>query len=158
MSQDLNSLLNLKTQHDGDKMPVVFVGHGSPMNAIEDNPFTESLAQLASQITPPKAILAVSAHWLSRGTWVTRMEHPKTIHDFRGFPQELFDVQYPAPGDPELAKFIQTLSTVPQIQGDDGGWGLDHGTWAVLRKMYPKADIPVLQLSIDMTQPPAFHY
>lgn len=158
MPQDLKSLLNLITKHDGEKMPVVFVGHGSPMNAIEDNPFTESLAKLASDIAVPKAILVVSAHWLSRGTWVTRVERPRTIHDFRGFPQELFEVQYPAPGDPELAKYIQTLSSTPQIHGDDGGWGLDHGTWAVLRKMYPAANIPVLQLSIDMTEPPAYHF
>ncbi|MFS4460697.1 4,5-DOPA dioxygenase extradiol [Bdellovibrio sp. HCB2-146] len=153
MPQDLK----LNSKYDGDKMPVIFVGHGSPMNAIQDNPFTASLAKLATDIAVPKAILVVSAHWLSRGTWVTRTESPRTIHDFRGFPQELFNVEYPAPGNPELAQHIQTLSTTPPIQGDDGGWGLDHGTWAVLRKMYPEAKIPVLQLSIDMTQPPEFH-
>ncbi|WP_374073961.1 4,5-DOPA dioxygenase extradiol [Bdellovibrio bacteriovorus] len=157
MPQDLKTLFDTSTKYDGTPMPVVFVGHGSPMHAIQDNSFTQSLAQLAKEIPKPKAILTISAHWLSAGTWVTRMSEPRTIHDFGGFPQELFDVQYPAPGDPELAKHIQTLSERPKIQGDEN-WGLDHGTWAVLRKMYPEADIPVLQLSIDMSEPPSFHF
>ncbi|KHD87727.1 MAG: dioxygenase [Bdellovibrio sp. ArHS] len=139
-------------------MPVLFIGHGNPMNAIQENPFTQSLAQLGSDIAVPKAILVISAHWLSAGTWVTRMEKPRTIHDFYGFPQELFDMQYPAPGNPELAKQIQELARTPKIHGDDSAWGLDHGTWAVLRNMYPKADIPVLQLSIDMSEPGSFHF
>ncbi|WP_081112081.1 4,5-DOPA dioxygenase extradiol [Bdellovibrio bacteriovorus] len=158
MPDQLKTLLNLTSKQDGAKMPVLFVGHGNPMNAIQDNPFTQSLANLGNEIATPKAILVISAHWLSAGTWVTRMEKPRTIHDFYGFPQELFNVQYPAPGDPELAKQIQSLSNKPQIHGDDSSWGLDHGTWAVLRKMYPQADIPVLQLSIDMSEPPAFHF
>lgn len=157
MPQDLKTLFDMNTKYDGVRMPVVFVGHGSPMHAIQDNSFTQSLAQLEKEIPKPKAILTISAHWLSAGTWVTRMPEPRTIHDFGGFPQELFDVQYPAPGDPELAKHIQTLSEHPKIQGDEN-WGLDHGTWAVLRKMYPEADIPVLQLSIDMSEPPSFHF
>lgn len=158
MPKDLEQLLSLKTEFEGDRMPVVFLGHGSPMNAIEDNSFTRRLGALGQEIAKPTAILVVSAHWLSAGTWVTRMAQPKTIHDFYGFPQELFDVRYPASGDPELAKHIQTLSTRPKIQGDDSAWGLDHGTWSVLRKMYPDADVPVLQLSIDMSEPPAFHF
>lgn len=157
MPQQLNDLLNLKTKYDGGRMPVVFIGHGNPMNAIQDNPFTDSLLQLGKSLPKPTAILTISAHWLSAGTFVTRMPQPKTIHDFYGFPQALFDVQYPAPGDPELAKRIQALSERPKIQADDHAWGLDHGTWAVLRKMYPDADIPVLQLSIDMSEPPSFH-
>lgn len=145
-----------KVSEDTEKMPVVFIGHGSPMNAIEENAFTQRLGSLGAELPTPKAILVVSAHWLSAGTWVTRMDQPKTIHDFRGFPQALFDVRYPAPGNPELAAHIQTLSQKPKIQADDS-WGLDHGTWSVLNKMYPKADIPVLQLSIDMSESPEFH-
>jgi 4,5-DOPA dioxygenase extradiol len=140
-----------------NKMPVLFVGHGNPMNAIQDNAFTQRLAGLGQEIQRPKAILCISAHWLSAGTWVTRMDQPKTIHDFYGFPDELFAVQYPAPGSRALAEQIQALSSRPKIQGDDSAWGLDHGTWAILRKMYPDADIPVVQLSIDMSEPPEFH-
>ena len=153
---DSDPFAEQKRRDEKEKMPVVFVGHGNPMNAIEDNAFTRSLGSLGQTLPVPKAILVVSAHWLSAGTWVTRMDQPKTIHDFRGFPQELFDVRYPAPGNPELAAHIQSLSTKPKIQGDDS-WGLDHGTWAVLTKMYPKADIPVLQLSIDMSESGEFH-
>ena len=145
-----------KTLDPDVKMPVVFVGHGNPMNAIVENSFTRSLQDLGQQLPRPRAILVVSAHWLTAGTWVTRMDQPKTIHDFRGFPQALFDVRYPAPGNSELAARIQTLSKKPSIQADDS-WGLDHGTWSVLNKMYPLADIPVLQLSIDMSESPAFH-
>lgn len=153
---DSDPFAEQKRRDEKEKMPVIFVGHGNPMNAIEDNAFTRSLGSLGQDLPVPKAILVVSAHWLSAGTWVTRMDQPKTIHDFRGFPQELFDVRYPAPGSPELAAHIQTLSTKRKIQGDDS-WGLDHGTWAVLNKMYPKADIPVLQLSIDMSESGEFH-
>ncbi len=138
-------------------MPVLFLGHGSPMNAIEDNRFTQRLTELGQELPRPKAILCISAHWLSAGTWVTRMDQPRTIHDFYGFPQALFDVQYPAPGSPALAEQIQKLTEKPKIHADDNVWGLDHGTWSVLRRVYPEADIPVVQLSIDMSEPPAFH-
>ncbi|MFP5519881.1 MAG: 4,5-DOPA dioxygenase extradiol [Bdellovibrionia bacterium] len=140
------------------KMPVVFVGHGSPMNAIANNSYTQMLEKLAAEIPTPKAILAVSAHWMTRGTWITAMQAPKTIHDFYGFPEALFQVQYPAPGNPDLAKSISELIQVPKIEKDQDSWGLDHGTWAVLKHMYPQANIPVLQLSLDMTQVPEFHF
>lgn len=128
------------------------------MNAIEDNDFTEALRRLGQSIPKPKAILCVSAHWMTQGTWVTHMPKPRTIHDFGGFPQELFDVQYPALGSPGLAEQIQTLVRTPKIQLDDTEWGLDHGAWAVLRKMYPQADVPVVQLSLDMQRAPEFHF
>lgn len=141
-----------------DKMPVLFLGHGSPMNAIEENDFTKTLSELGKNLPIPKAIVCVSAHWMTKGTWVTHMKQPKTIHDFYGFPQPLFDVQYPAPGDSELADQIRALVSDPKIYADDTEWGLDHGTWSVLKHVYPKADIPILQLSMDMTQPIEFHY
>lgn len=140
------------------KMPVLFIGHGSPMNALADNQYTQTLANLGKNIPVPKAILVVSAHWMTEGSWVTEMENPKTIHDFYGFPQKLFEVQYPAPGSPEFAKFIKESVKDPKIHGDTEAWGLDHGTWSVLKHMYPKANIPVLQLSIYMAQPPAYHF
>lgn len=140
------------------RMPVLFLGHGNPMNAIANNSFTQRLGELGKELPRPKAILCISAHWLSAGTWVTHMRTPKTIHDFYGFPQSLFDVQYPAPGSPEVAELIQSLSKSPKIQLDENSWGLDHGTWSVLTKMYPAADIPVLQLSIDMSEPSSFHF
>ena len=140
-----------------EKMPLLFVGHGNPMNAIEKNEYHNSWAELGRTLPKPKAILCVSAHWFINGTKVTAMEKPKTIHDFGGFPQELFDVQYPANGSPEFSKETQTLITKTKVQSDLE-WGLDHGTWSVLLPMYPKADIPVFQLSIDYTQPPQFHY
>lgn len=141
----------------GDRLPVLFLGHGSPMNGIEDNEFSASWKRLGKEIPVPKAVLAVSAHWLTRGTQVTAMERPRTIHDFGGFPQALFDVRYPAPGSPALAKAVQ--AELPGIEvGLDGEWGLDHGTWTLLRHMYPKADVPVLQLSIDYARPPQWHY
>ena len=141
-----------------DKMPVLFIGHGSPMNAVADNSFTRSLNSLGRRLPKPRAILMVSAHWMTKGTWVTAMALPKTIHDFYGFPQELFNVQYPAPGSPELAQEIQTLIHLPQIHLDESNWGLDHGTWSVLRHLYPAADIPVLQMSLDLSQPPEYHF
>lgn len=150
----LNGLLDRKS---GPKMPVLFLGHGSPMNAIADNQFTKTLYQLGTKIERPTAILCVSAHWMSEGTWVTGMQNPKTIHDFYGFPQALFDVQYKAPGSPETAKMIQSVITDPKINIDNEMWGLDHGTWSVLKHMYPEADIPVLQMSIYMEQPPEYH-
>ncbi|ULQ54034.1 4,5-DOPA dioxygenase extradiol [Flavihumibacter fluvii] len=138
-------------------MPVLFIGHGSPMNGIEDNEFSQRWTQMAKEIPTPGAVLVVSAHWYSRGTMVTAMEFPKTIHDFGGFPQALFDVQYNAPGDPGLAKETASLIHSAKVELDHE-WGLDHGTWTVVRRMYPEAKIPVLQLSIDYTKPPMYHY
>jgi len=138
-------------------MPVLFIGHGSPMNGIEDNEFSQRWAQMANEIPAPKAVLVVSAHWFTRGTHITAMEFPETIHDFGGFPQALFDVQYPAPGNPELAKDTANLIHSTDI-GLAHDWGLDHGAWTVVRRMYPDAKIPVLQLSIDYTKPPQYHY
>ena len=140
-----------------EKMPVLFIGHGSPMNAIEDNIFSKRWQQMGKEIPTPKAVVVISAHWLTKGTLVTAMPNPKTIHDFGGFPQALFDVQYPAPGSPELATEIQKLITNPAVELDHD-WGLDHGTWSVVKHMYPDADIPVLQLSIDYYKPAAYHY
>lgn len=140
-----------------EKMPVLFIGHGSPMNGIEDNIFSEKWIQLGKEIPKPKAVLCISAHWLTNGTHITAMPNPKTIHDFGGFPQALFDVQYPAPGNPELAKETASIITKTQV-GLDHEWGLDHGTWTVVRRMYPNADIPVLQLSIDYGKPASYHY
>ncbi|WP_338876225.1 4,5-DOPA dioxygenase extradiol [Spirosoma sp. SC4-14] len=141
----------------GPEMPVLFVGHGSPMNGIENNEFSQYWRQLAQEIPVPKAVLVVSAHWLSRGTHITAMDFPKTIHDFGGFPKALFDVQYPAPGSPTLAK--ETAGLIHStVVGLDHDWGLDHGTWSVVRQMYPNANIPVLQLSIDYTKDAQYHY
>ncbi|GAB3893201.1 4,5-DOPA dioxygenase extradiol [Spirosoma agri] len=141
----------------GPEMPVLFVGHGSPMNGIETNEFSSYWGQLAKEIPVPKAVLVISAHWLSRGTHITAMDFPKTIHDFGGFPKALFDVQYPAPGSLALAK--ETAGLIHStVVGLDHDWGLDHGTWSVVRQMYPKADIPVLQLSIDYTKDAQYHY
>ena len=140
-----------------EKMPVLFIGHGSPMNAIEDNEFSKRWQQMGKEIPTPKAVVVISAHWLTKGTMVTAMPNPKTIHDFGGFPQALFDVQYPVPGNPELASEIQKLITNPAVELDHD-WGLDHGTWSVVKHMYPDADIPVLQLSIDYYKPAAYHY
>ncbi|RWX00429.1 4,5-DOPA-extradiol-dioxygenase [Flavobacterium cerinum] len=139
------------------KHPVLFIGHGSPMNGIEDNEFSRTWAKMGQEITRPKAVLVISAHWLTRGTHITAMEKPKTIHDFGGFPQALFDVQYPAKGSFELAEATSKLVTSTNV-GLDHDWGLDHGTWTVVRHMYPNADIPVLQLSIDYGRPPEYHY
>lgn len=139
------------------RMPALFVGHGSPMNALEDNATTRGWRAMAARLPRPRAILCVSAHWESRGVFVCAAQSPKTIHDFYGFPQALFDVRYPAPGDPLLAKRVgEVVRGVPVHATDE--WGLDHGAWSVLRVMYPAADIPTLQLSIDTTQPGAFHY
>jgi 4,5-DOPA dioxygenase extradiol len=127
------------------------------MNGIEDNEFSRRWEAMGRELPVPRAVLVISAHWLTRGTFVTAMEQPKTIHDFGGFPQELFDVRYPAPGSPELAEETRALVTRTSV-GLDHDWGLDHGTWSVVRKMYPEATIPVLQLSIDYGQPGSFHY
>jgi 4,5-DOPA dioxygenase extradiol len=138
-------------------MPVLFVGHGSPMNGIEDNEFSERWKQMGKEIPKPAAMLVISAHWFSKGTRITAMDFPETIHDFGGFPQELFDVKYPAPGNPQLAK--ETASLLHSVHVElDHDWGLDHGAWTVVRRMYPDANIPVLQLSIDYTKGPQFHF
>lgn len=139
------------------KHPVLFMGHGSPMNGIEDNIFSKRWAKMGEEIVLPKAVLCISAHWLTKGTHITAMDKPKTIHDFGGFPKELFAVQYPAPGNPELAKEAAGLVKKTSI-GLDHDWGLDHGTWSVVKHMYPNANIPVLQLSIDYNQPMQYHY
>ena len=155
----LSSFKNLtdELQSQEHVMPVFFIGHGSPMNAIETNSFSETWRKLPSQIPLPRAVLCISAHWLTRGTSVTAMAHPKTIHDFGGFPQALFDVQYPAPGSPELAAETQKLITSTKVEADHD-WGLDHGTWSIIKQMYPDAKIPVFQLSIDYYKPAAYHY
>jgi 4,5-DOPA dioxygenase extradiol len=139
------------------RMPVVFFGHGSPMNTLARNQYTEAWRRLGAMVPKPKAILAISAHWYTRGTAVTAMANPKTIHDFGGFPQALFDIQYPAPGDPALAARVRDLLAPVEVQLDQS-WGLDHGTWSVLAHAFPQADIPVVQLSMDATKPAAFHY
>ncbi len=141
-----------------DRMPILFVGHGSPMNAIDNNSFTKTLNKLGDRLPTPNAILVVSAHWMTQGTWVTQMDNPKTIHDFYGFPKALFDIQYPAPGSREVAELVKSTVNTTKISGDENEWGLDHGTWAVLRHIYPKANIPVLQLSLDMTQGADYHF
>jgi len=139
-------------------MPALFVGHGSPMNAIAVNDFTRALTRQAALLpVKPKAILCISAHWETQGTCVTASPHPRTIHDFRGFPPELFAVEYPAPGSPELAARVQLLFDDGQVQGDQR-WGLDHGSWSLLRHMYPDADVPVVQLSLDRNLDPEQHY
>jgi 4,5-DOPA dioxygenase extradiol len=139
------------------RMPAAFIGHGSPMNALEDNRYTAAWQQLAATLPRPTAVLAISAHWYTRGTAVTAVQQPKTIHDFRGFPPELFAFQYRAPGDPALAqRAAAALAPIRVI--DDRDWGLDHGSWSVLARMYPKADVPVVQLSIDGTREAAYHY
>lgn len=139
------------------KMPVLFIGHGSPMNGMENNEFTSQWKNLGLQIPRPEAVLCVSAHWLTKGTYITAMNNPKTIHDFGGFPKELFKVQYPAPGNEALAKETSNLIQKTNV-ALDYDWGLDHGTWTVVRHMYPEADIPVLQLSIDYSKPAQYHY
>jgi 4,5-DOPA dioxygenase extradiol len=138
-------------------MPALFIGHGSPMNALEDNMFTRGWRDVAATLPRPRAILCISAHWESRGTWVQAAAAPQTIHDFRGFPQALFDVRYPAPGDPALARRIAAMIKSVKVEKTQD-WGLDHGAWSVLRVLFPHADIPTLQLSIDSAQPGAFHY
>jgi 4,5-DOPA dioxygenase extradiol len=140
-----------------ERMPVLFLGHGSPMNAIEENEFVEGWRNIGKTLRKPNAILCVSAHWETKGTNVTAMEKPTTIHDFGGFPQELFDVQYPAPGSPEFAKEIKSIIKRTEV-GLDQKWGLDHGCWSVIRHLYPNADIPIIQMSLDYYQAPQYHY
>lgn len=140
------------------RMPALFLGHGSPMNALEDNDYTRAWQQLGKTLPRPKAIVVISAHWYTRGTGVTAMTEPKTIHDFGGFPQALFDIHYPAPGSPALAQHVAELLQPQPVTMDTEAWGFDHGAWGVLIKMYPEADIPMVQLSIDSTKPAVWHY
>jgi len=140
-----------------EQMPVLFLGHGSPMNAIEENEFVTGWRNLGKTIPRPVAILCISAHWETRGTFVTAMKKPMTIHDFGGFPQALFDVQYPAPGNPELARETKSLIKKTEV-GLDEKWGLDHGAWSVIKHLYPNADVPVIQMSLDYYQTPQYHY
>ncbi|SFD19667.1 4,5-DOPA-extradiol-dioxygenase [Flavobacterium phragmitis] len=154
-------LSSLKTVSDSfaatERMPVLFLGHGNPMNALADNSFTQGFQNIAKTLPKPKAILCISAHWETKGTFVTAMEKPETIHDFGGFPQALFDVQYPAPGSPELALETQKIITSTSV-GLSNDWGLDHGCWTVVKFLYPNADIPIIQMSIDYTKPASYHY
>ncbi|GAA4281866.1 4,5-DOPA-extradiol-dioxygenase [Gaetbulibacter aestuarii] len=139
------------------KMPVLFLGHGSPMNAIENNEFVEGFRQVGNTLKRPRAILCISAHWETNGTYVTAMPNPRTIHDFGGFPKALFDVQYPAPGSPELAQETKNIIKKTAV-GLDDKWGLDHGAWSVIKHMYPEANIPVIQMSIDYSKPAKYHF
>ncbi|MCD6017033.1 MAG: dioxygenase extradiol [Bacteroidetes bacterium] len=153
--EELNKLTG--TFGKTEKMPVLFVGHGNPMNAITDNIYSKTWKAMGEKLTTPKAILCVSAHWLTNGTAVTMVDHPKTIHDFGGFPEELFAVQYPAPGAVDYAK-MAIDSVTSTVVHEDFEWGLDHGAWSVLKNMYPKANIPVFQMSIDYAKPPQYHF
>ncbi len=146
--------MDTHTNAEATPMPALFIGHGSPMNAIEDNPFSRSLIRLVRDLPRPRAVLVVSAHWRAHGTRVTGDASPRTIHDFGGFPQELYDIRYPAPGDPTLAQEIAGL-----VGGvTDSSWGFDHGAWAVIRRMYPEADVPMLELSLDADASPEQHF
>lgn len=154
----LNKLNKLTEQFDKtDKMPVLFLGHGSPMNAIEENEFVQGFRKVGKEIPKPNTVLCISAHWETKGTFITAMEKPKTIHDFGGFPKELYEVQYPVPGNPVLAKEIK--SNIKNVEvGLDVNWGLDHGAWSVIKHLYPNADVPVIQMSLDYSQSPQYHY
>jgi 4,5-DOPA dioxygenase extradiol len=158
LAMKLNELSNLtQAFSSSEKMPVLFLGHGSPMNAIEENQFVAGFRNIAKTLPKPNAILCISAHWYTNGTKVTAMEIPRTIHDFGGFPKELFEVQYSAKGSPELAQETKTLLQPTAVELDEK-WGLDHGAWSVIKHLYPNADIPVIQLSIDYTKPAQYHY
>jgi 4,5-DOPA dioxygenase extradiol len=139
------------------KMPVLFLGHGSPMNAIEENEFVKGFRKMSSEFESPNAIICISAHWETPGTKITAMENPRTIHDFGGFPRALYEVQYPAPGHPVLAKDTRELVVSTNVELDDT-WGLDHGAWIVIKHMYPNASVPIIQLSLDFRKSPREHY
>ncbi len=154
----LHSLYQLsENMNKTARMPVLFLGHGNPMNAIEENQFVHGFRNVAKNIPSPSAILCISAHWYIAGTKVTAMEHPKTIHDFGGFPKALYEVEYPAPGSPSLAQTTKDLLAPTSVELDDS-WGLDHGAWTVIKHLYPEANIPVIQMSIDYTKPASYHY
>jgi 4,5-DOPA dioxygenase extradiol len=154
-SNEINQLMTFG--ENTPRMPVLFVGHGNPMNAIEENEFVEGWRNLGKTIPRPKAVLCVSAHWETKGTFVTAVPKPQTIHDFGGFPKALYDVQYPAPGSPELAHETKRIITKTTV-GLDEKWGLDHGAWSVIRRIYPEADVPVIEMSLDYSQGPQYHY
>jgi len=154
---NLNELSKTTAFNSTARMPVLFVGHGSPMNAIEENEFVSGWRTVAKSIPKPNAVLCVSAHWETRGTLVTAMAKPATIHDFGGFPQALFDVQYPAPGSPELASGVREIVQKTTVEPDER-WGLDHGAWSVLNRFYPEADVPVIEMSLDYYKTPEQHY
>lgn len=157
-SMDLKELKRFSdTLPHAAPMPVIFIGHGSPMNGIENNPFSQTWKTLSGDFEKPKAIICISAHWLTQGTFITAMDNPKTIHDFGGFPQALYQVQYPAPGMPTLAREVTELVKSTHV-GLDHDWGLDHGAWTVIRHIFPDANIPVLQFSIDYHKPASYHY
>ncbi len=154
----VNELNKITTNFDStERMPVLFLGHGSPMNAIEENEFVAGFREIEKTIPRPNAVLCISAHWETKGTFVTAMQNPKTIHDFGGFSRELFEVQYPAPGSPELAGEVKKLVSKTDI-GLDEKWGLDHGAWSVIRHLYPEADVPVIELSLDYYIKPEQHF
>ena len=157
LKQEMNPSNLNHSDNSANPMPVLFVGHGSPMYAIEENEFVNTWRSLGDTLPKPKAIICISAHWETRGTQVTAMQNPPTIHDFGGFPRELYEIEYPAPGNPELAKeTIRSISSSSILA--DEKWGLDHGTWSVIRRIYPKADIPVIQMSLDVLKSPKEHY
>jgi 4,5-DOPA dioxygenase extradiol len=160
--QNLNDLSNWSGDLKASPlMPVLFLGHGSPMNAIEENEFVKGFRDLATTLATPSAIICISAHWFTQGTQITGMEKPPTIHDFTGFPPALYEVEYPAKGEPQLAEYAKTLLDpylAPAVTELDEKWGLDHGAWSVIKHLYPKANIPVIQISIDYSKPPIYHF
>ena len=156
-AMNYNEITRMFSGENTPRMPVLFVGHGSPMNAIEENEFVQGWRNLGKTLPHPKAILCVSAHWETRGTFVTAMPNPKTIHDFGGFPKALYEVEYPAPGSPELASETKRTVTKTTV-GLDEKWGLDHGAWSVIRRLYPEADVPVIQMSLHYGQAPQYHF
>lgn len=159
MMSTLNKLENITDSFESSRrMPVLFLGHGSPMNAIEDNEFVRAFKKQGQQLDKPNAIIVVSAHWETNGTFVTAMQNPRTIHDFGGFPKALYEVQYPAPGHPELAKEISEIVNPTGTVHLDDKWGLDHGAWTVIKHLFPDADVPVIQLSLDYKMTPQQHY
>ena len=159
MISTLNSLKRTSESfNNSEKMPVLFLGHGSPMNGIEENEFVQGFKEQGKSLGKPNAIVVVSAHWETKGTYVTAMENPRTIHDFGGFPKALYEVQYPAPGHPQLAKEIKKVIKPEKTVDLDHKWGLDHGSWTVVKHLFPNADIPVIQLSLDYALTPTQHY